>query len=248
MARPIKQGLNYFPVDVDMMEDPKVELVSAKYGLRSEAIIMRLLYKIYRNGYFIEWNEDIALLFLKRLNGEIQIEYLNDVINELIKRNFFDKILFQKYGVLTSHGIQKRYIKAWRDSKRKTIDIEPHLNLLRINSEETPNIPEETPNIPEDISHKGEEIKEKKIKGKDSTVPSLDEVLLYATQAQIPEESAKGYFYHYQSAGWVTAGAVQRHFEWRSKLQQWYLNEVKQFSGNNGKSKDKEKIMEFRTA
>ena len=86
--------------------------------------------------------------------------------------------------------------------------------------------------------------KEKRKEGNDP--PSLNEVLVYAAQADIPESTAKAFYYHFQAKGWVTSGIVQRNFEWRSRLQQWWIDEVKQYGGN-GKSKDKEKIMEFKT-
>ena len=47
MARPQKDGLDYFPVDVDFYEDEKVELISAKYGSKGEVLILRFDFSNY---------------------------------------------------------------------------------------------------------------------------------------------------------------------------------------------------------
>jgi len=112
MARPIKSGLDYFTLDIDFFEDEKIEFVSAKYGELGELIIVKLLSRIYRNGYYLEWDEDRCILFTKRVGKNITFELVNEVIEELLKRKFFNKSKFKKHGILTSHGIQKRYFKA----------------------------------------------------------------------------------------------------------------------------------------
>ena len=113
-----KVGLDYFPFDVDFFEDEKVEFVSAKYDILGENVCIKLLCRIYRNGYYLPWGEDEALLFTKRAGGQITLELVNGVVNELIKRNFFSKIHFEKHLILTSNGIQKRFLEATRRRKR----------------------------------------------------------------------------------------------------------------------------------
>lgn len=57
MARPLKEGLDYFPIDVDMAADEKVEFIEAKYGPAGFATIIHLLSAIYRQGYYIKWGK-----------------------------------------------------------------------------------------------------------------------------------------------------------------------------------------------
>ena len=45
MARPKKQGLDYFPIDVDIFEDLEVEY--AKFGADGFTIYMYLLTRVY---------------------------------------------------------------------------------------------------------------------------------------------------------------------------------------------------------
>lgn len=140
MARPLKVGLDYFSVDIDFFEDEKIQFVSAKYGLKGEAITLRLLAKVYRNGYFIKWDDDIALLFANKLGNGIEVDFVNKVIDELLKREFFNKKLFDTYSILTSTGIQKRYFRVCTDSKRKNFSILPIYDLLQSKPLLTPDI------------------------------------------------------------------------------------------------------------
>ena len=55
MVRPRKEGLDYFPLDVDIAADEKVEYIEAKFGLVGFATIIHLLIAVYRNGYYINW-------------------------------------------------------------------------------------------------------------------------------------------------------------------------------------------------
>lgn len=115
MARPNKSGLEYFPLDIDIFSDDKVEYVSAKFDEKGELIVIKLLCMIYRNGFYTEWNEDKATIFAKRAGRNISPSLVKDVVEELVKRGFFDKDIFNSFAVLTSRGIQKRYLKAILD-------------------------------------------------------------------------------------------------------------------------------------
>lgn len=110
MARPLKPGLDYFSHDVDMSSDPKLELLEAKQGLIGYAVYCKLLEKIYRNGYYLEWGDDTALIFSKRVN--VDINTLSAIVNDSINVGLFHEKLFQSHSILTSHGIQSRYLKG----------------------------------------------------------------------------------------------------------------------------------------
>lgn len=120
MARPLRQGLTYFPLDVDMFDDLKIQLTAAKYGPISELTALKLLCLIYKNkGYYLDWNADQALLLAKSM--AIKTTLIEEIITELVKRDFFDKGLFKSFSILTSHGIQTRYLAA--SERRKKVEI-----------------------------------------------------------------------------------------------------------------------------
>lgn len=87
MARPQKNGLDYFPLDVDIDQDDKVALIEAQHGITGFAIVIKLLMKIYKNSYFYEWTEKEQLLFSKRVN--VDINQVNVVINDCVKWGLF---------------------------------------------------------------------------------------------------------------------------------------------------------------
>lgn len=120
MARPRKQGLDYFPFDCDFFSHEKVVAIAGEFGLKGEIIIVKLLCAVYRNGYFVEWSDMMKYKFLKDLPG-VSSELLDQVINRLVKWEFFDKGLFDSDRILTSAGIQNRYFEA---TKRRGIGDE----------------------------------------------------------------------------------------------------------------------------
>lgn len=138
MARPIKVGLDYFPLDVTL--EDKIELLEAECGLVGFAVLIKLWQKIYSNGYYIEWTEDNAMLFSRKINSDLTT--VNNIINVCFKRFLLSKDHFDKYNILTSKGIQERYFKVCADSKRKSVSaIEQYLivktELMPVNTELT---------------------------------------------------------------------------------------------------------------
>ena len=111
MARPKKTGLDYFPFDVDFFNDEKIIAIAGEFGLKGEIATIKLLCAVYRNGYFIEWNEMFRLKMVRLLPG-VSVDLLEQIVKRLVRWEFFDKNLFYSANILTSKGIQKRYFEA----------------------------------------------------------------------------------------------------------------------------------------
>ena len=124
MARPKKIGLDYFPFDVDFFEDEKIVCIAGEFGIKGEITAVKLLCAVYRNGYFIEWNDKMKMKMLRSLPG-VSTELFDQILNRLVRWGFFDKNLFDSVRVLTSHGIQKRFFEAAK--RRKTDEKLPYL-------------------------------------------------------------------------------------------------------------------------
>lgn len=118
MARPTKQGIDYFPLDVYL--DDKFRFIEIKFGTKGFGVIIKLFQKIYANGFWYKWTGDEKLLFTGELFN-VNINEVNDIINEAIERNIFDKEMYKKYEILTSKGIQRRYFEATK--RRKEIEV-----------------------------------------------------------------------------------------------------------------------------
>lgn len=126
MARPQKSGLDYFPLDVDIDQDDKIALIEAQHGVVGFAVVIKLLMKIYKNSYFYEWTEKEQLLFSKRINVDINL--INVIINDCIKWGLFDSNLLKTKKILTSKGVQARYLEAV--GRRTKVEIKKEYLLL----------------------------------------------------------------------------------------------------------------------
>lgn len=163
LARPQKVGLDYFGLDVVL--DDKIELMEAKCGLEGFAILIKLWQKIYMEGYYIDWEVDHAVLFSRKINAEITL--VDSVVTECLSRGIFDKEIYEKFKILTSKGIQKRYLITSKQLKRSYVPMNEHYML--VNSELTSVITELT-SIDSSIStqRKREEKKREDMKGKET--------------------------------------------------------------------------------
>lgn len=122
-----KSGIDYFPLDVNL--NAKFELIEAEFGLTGFGVVVHLLQEIYgKAGYYIEWTEEVALLFARKvgLGGSV----VSEIVEASVRRGMFDKEKFDKYRVLTSKGIQKRYFEAV--SRRKVLEVD--YNILLVNA------------------------------------------------------------------------------------------------------------------
>lgn len=133
-----KTGIDYYPFDVGFFDDDKIQFVGARFGLKGENITIRLLCKIYSEGYYYRFGEDESLLFAKRVGDGCQYSFVNDIVYELVKRGFFDGSIFDRFKILTSSGIQKRYFEAVL--RRKSIDVYEELLLTDVSKMDNVNI------------------------------------------------------------------------------------------------------------
>lgn len=124
MSRPQKAGVEYFPLDVE--NDDKLDLIEAEFGLTGFAVIVKLYQRIYKLGYYCEWNDEVALLFGKRLGTGGKA--VSEIVSAAIRRKLFDDEIYRKYGVLTSRGIQKRYFEIV--ARRKNVEVEQRYLLI----------------------------------------------------------------------------------------------------------------------
>lgn len=149
MPRPIKEGLDYFELECRM--DEKFELIEAEFGLKGFAVVIKLFQYIYgTHGYYCNWNPDISLLWASRLIGSLSGDggsvgrvfseegslpgfpnnFINEVVAASIRRDIFSAKLFDKYQILTSSGIQTRYINAV--AKRSSVKLKKEYLLVNV--------------------------------------------------------------------------------------------------------------------
>lgn len=238
----MKSGLDYFPLDVHL--DEKFELIEADFGLKGFAVIVKLFQKIYgQRGYYCEWTEEIATLFARNCHysddTERSINAVSEIVRAAIKRGIFDKGLYEKYGILTSAGIQKRYLEAC--ARRKEVEVESAY-LLLCNTQLFKNVcisRENTGVSPEndDISEQSK-VKEKERKQKETdikvsnaadaprtrfTPPSMEEVKAYCEERG-NRIDPQVFIDYYTANGWVM-GAGRPIKDWKACVRTWERRE-----------------------
>ena len=122
----IYDGINYFPVGVNFMEENAMEVIEAKYGIKGSAIVLKLMCKIYKEGYYIRWDKEQCLIFANKAGREVQAEEVKGIIKILFIKGILDENSYQENGILTSESIQKVWLEATKRRKRELSEL-PYL-------------------------------------------------------------------------------------------------------------------------
>ncbi|EGO2593751.1 DnaD domain protein [Enterococcus faecalis] len=77
-------------------------------------------------GYFLRWDEDSAFLVADDVGAKEGL--VEEVVNKAVQVGFFDHDKYQKYKILTSNGIQKRY--KLMTSKRKEVVLQEEYLII----------------------------------------------------------------------------------------------------------------------
>lgn len=128
MARPRKTGIDYFELDCQI--DERIRLIQAEFGLKGFAVVVKLFQKIYgEQGYYCEWDEERQFLFMAENAVSSDCKNLiESVIFACVRRGIFSQDKFNKYGILTSEEIQKKYLNA--TTKRELVEVKKEYLLI----------------------------------------------------------------------------------------------------------------------
>ena len=128
MARPIKDGVPYWPFDVDLFEDKKFKLIRGEFGIKGAYIALVILNSVYKeNGYFKRWDDDDCCLMSEGIGDGCSPQLVDEVLAGCVRRGLFDQDLFQTFGILTSTGIQRRFFNIVKKSRNKIVVIKEYL-------------------------------------------------------------------------------------------------------------------------
>ena len=148
-------GINYFPMGVNFMEENAMEVIEAKYGIKGSAIVLKLLCKIYKEGYFIRWDEEQCLIFANKAGREVQAEEVQGIIEILFTKGILDRNSYLENGILTSENIQKVWLEATKRRKRELSEL-PYLIVKTEKENGKPDTPSITQEIQQPELFKGE--------------------------------------------------------------------------------------------
>ena len=148
-------GINYFPMGVNFMEENAMEVIEAKYGIKGSAIVLKLLCKIYKEGYYIRWDEEQCLIFANKAGREVQAEEVQGIIEILFIKGILDRNSYLENGILTSENIQKVWLEATKRRKRELSEL-PYLIVKPEKENGKPDTPSITQEIQQPELFKGE--------------------------------------------------------------------------------------------
>lgn len=116
MARIAKSGLEYFPFDIDFFQDVNIRKLIKRQGGKAVAVYAHLLCLIYKNGYYMQWDNELPFIVSEVLGFEEA--YISEVIKSCLMLGLFDKNMYDSEQVLTSKGIQARYWNIQHNARR----------------------------------------------------------------------------------------------------------------------------------
>lgn len=185
MARPTAKGVEYFPLNVNFINDLKVRKLLLSCGAQSIAVLIYLLSTIYKDeGYFVEIHEDEIDLIALDVN--VTPEFVLEVINKACEVRLFDVNLYENFNILTSKGIQERYLKITERRKNSVVITQFNLinvynNSVNVNNNSI-NVDNNPVNVYKSTQSKVKESKEKKSKVKSLSNDSVKNVYLTQTE------------------------------------------------------------------
>lgn len=128
MARPEKDGVNYWNEDCDFYSDKKIRLLRSEFGGNGMYMLNYIFCEIYKNGYYEKFDKDWCSFVSDGAVCGGSPNFVEELVKGCVRRSVFDKRVFDAFGIITSKGIQKRYIRMV--CERKSIRIIEEYFLL----------------------------------------------------------------------------------------------------------------------
>lgn len=173
MARQTKDGVDYFPLNTNTDGDIKFQIIEARYGIVGFGIILKIYQLIYGDkGYYCEWNELVAAISASKwscVEFPTTEKQVSKVVREAARYGIFNEEMLEKYGILTSKGIQERYFEVAK--RRLKVNVKNEYLLINApTNAENVNINSENVNINPENVYRSTQRKEKERKGNKSKV------------------------------------------------------------------------------
>lgn len=125
MAGKPKKKLDYAGWNTDIFEnEPKIDKLLDRHGWNGFAIYFYLCQRAYgSDGYYYRWSYDDSASTARKMGCGISSSAVRETVATCLQIGLFDKGSFDRCGVLTSRGIQKKYwLVASERTDRSVID------------------------------------------------------------------------------------------------------------------------------
>lgn len=123
MAGKPKAGLDYAGWSVDLFDgDTKIDKLLDAQGWVGFGVYFYLCQMAYKfDGYFYRWCFDDASTTARRMGGGLRAKTVEETVRYCLRVGLFDKGLHDRWNILTSRGIQKRFCQAVSGRRVKSV-------------------------------------------------------------------------------------------------------------------------------
>lgn len=122
-GRPPKKGIDYAGWSVSIFDnDTKIDKLLDAHGWDGFGIYFYLCLRAYGgDGYFYRWGYDDCASTARKMGGGIGSGTVRETVGYCLQIGLFDKGLFDRWGILTSRGIQRRYWEVVKARDVRTV-------------------------------------------------------------------------------------------------------------------------------
>lgn len=123
MAGKPKQGIEYAGWSVTMFDsDDKIDLLLDACGWDGFGIYFYLCTRAFGgDGYYYKWGFASCASTARRMGGGIGSNTVKETVGHCLRIGLFDKGLFDRWGILTSRGIQRSYWRVLANRRSKVV-------------------------------------------------------------------------------------------------------------------------------
>lgn len=142
MARKPKQGIDYFPLDVGFLQDPKIKRLRQKRGCVGVTIYLDTLAHMYGGkGYFVAYDEDLVYELMDDTSGRYapNEDVVRAVIEDCISLGLLSRVGNSK--MITAHRVQ---VQFYLTTKRRR-DIQVDRGIWMLSEEEMEQLGADSP-------------------------------------------------------------------------------------------------------
>lgn len=132
MAGKPKKRIDYAGWSVDIFSnDVKIDKLLDAQGWIGFGVYFYLCQMAFGGeGYYYEWCYDLCASTARKMGGGVGAGTVKETVDYCLQIGLFDKGLFDRWGVLTSRGIQKSYLVVLKSKNRKGTEIYKEYWLL----------------------------------------------------------------------------------------------------------------------
>lgn len=142
MAGKPKKRIDYAGWSVDIFSsDTKIDKLLDSQGWVGFGVYFYLCQMAFASeGYYYEWCYDLCATTARKMGGGVSAGTVKETVKYCLQIGLFDKGLFDRWGILTSRGIQKSFLVVLKSKNRRGTEIFEEFWLLDRNADDYRNI------------------------------------------------------------------------------------------------------------